>query len=186
MRYDPNLADRLSNFATKAFEGEVFRVTRASADPTAPSLYGGRWARPQNSDPGTAVLYTSLIREGALAEVTSYLADLTPLPKRGVIKVTCLAVTTSKVVRLTSNDLTNLGVDMTRYTLREYSQTQEIGSTLAWLGADALIAPSARWPCDNLMIFTDNHGYNEKLEFVADETAEWRSWAESNGIIKRS
>jgi hypothetical protein len=184
MKYDPNLADRLSGFTTEVFQGEVFRVTRANADPTAPSLYGGRWARPQNSDPGTAVLYTSLIYEGALAEVTSYLADLTPIPKRGIIKVTSLSVTASKVVRLTENDLTSLGVDMTQYSLREYARTQEIGSTLAWLGVDALIAPSARWPCSNLMIYTENHSYSETLEPIAEEAAEWRSWAESNGILK--
>jgi hypothetical protein len=183
MSYDPNLADRLSEFAIQVFDGEAFRVTRANADPTAPSFYGGRWARPQNSDPGTAVLYTSLVREGALAEVTSYLADLTPLPKRSVVKVTRLAVTTSKTLRLVSADLMSLGVDMTRYKERDYHRTQEIGSTLAWLGLDGLIAPSARWPCDNLMIFTDNHSYGEKLEPVAEEMVEWRAWAEENGII---
>jgi hypothetical protein len=136
MSYDPNLADRLSEFAIQVFDGEAFRVTRANADPTAPPFYGGRWARPQNSDPGTAVLYTSLVREGALAEVTSYLADLTPLPKRSVVKVTRLAVTTSKTLRLVNADLMSLGVDMTRYKERDYHRTQEIGSTprMAWSG----------------------------------------------------
>ncbi len=184
MRYDPDLADRLGELATEAFRGDVFRATRASADPVAPSLYGGRWARPQNSDPGTNVLYTSMERDGAMAEVASFLAELTPIPGPRQIKVTRLAVTTSKTLRLVRATLGDLGVDMKRYGERDYARTQEIGSTLAWLGLDGLIAPSARWACENLMIFTDNHKLGEKLEPVSDEQIEWRQWAEKHGIIK--
>ncbi|MFZ5791549.1 MAG: RES family NAD+ phosphorylase [Pseudomonadota bacterium] len=184
MTYDPNLADRLSALATEAFDGEVFRATRENADPTAPSLTGGRWARPQNSDPGTNVLYTSMHRDGAMAEVASFLADQTPIPGPRKIKVTRLAVTTSKTLRLARTDLVALGVDMSRYGERDYARTQEIGSTLAWLGLDGLIAPSARWECDNLMIFTDNHTLGEKLEPINDELIEWRAWAQEHGIIK--
>jgi hypothetical protein len=183
MGYDPDLADRLGALATEAFKGEVFRATRASADPVAPSLYGGRWARPQNGDPGTNVLYTSMERDGAMAEVSSFLADLTPIPGPREIKVTRLAATTSKTLRLVRDDLSSLGVDMSRYGERDYARTQEIGSTLAWLGLDGLIAPSARWACDNLMIFTDNHALGERLEPVSDELVEWRRWAETHGII---
>ncbi len=182
--YDPALANRLSAFATEAFAGEVFRATRTSADPVAPSLYGGRWARPQNSDPGTNVLYTSMEREGAMAEVASFLVDLTPIPGPRELKVTRLAVTTSKTLRLIRTNLSALGIDMDHYGERDYRQTQEIGSTLAWLGLDGLIAPSARWTCENLMIFTDNHALSEKLEVVDDELLEWRQWAQQHGIIK--
>jgi len=184
MTYDPALADRLAAFATEAFSGEVFRATPAGADPTAPSLSGGRWARPQNNDPGTSVLYTSLKRDGALAEVASFLADQRPIPGPRKLKVTRLAVTTAKTLRLVRANLTTLGVDMSRYGERDYPRTQEIGSTLAWLGLDGLIAPSARWNCDNLMIFTDNHALNEKLEAIDHELIEWRAWAQEHGIIK--
>lgn len=62
---DPALLDRLSAFPTEAFDGEVFRITRKSLDPLAPSTAGGRWA----ARGGTAVLYTSLAREGSLSEI---------------------------------------------------------------------------------------------------------------------
>lgn len=184
MNYDPNLADQLGALATEAFVGEVFRATGTSADPTAPSLTGGRWARPQGGGPGTSVLYTSLERDGAMAEVASFLIDQNPIPGPRELKVTRLAVTTSKTLRLARADLGGLGVDMTRYGERDYPRTQEIGSTLAWLGLDGLIAPSARWNCDNLMIFTDNHTLGEKLEPIDHNLIEWRAWAQQHGIIK--
>jgi hypothetical protein len=48
---------------------------------------------------------------------------------------------------------------MARYGERDYALTQSIGAALAFLGLDgliALIAPSARWQCDNLMIYQTN------------------------------
>ena len=72
---------------------------------------------------------------------------------------------------------------MARCGERDYAQTQKIGAALAFLGLDGLIAPSARWSCDNLMIFTDNHALSERLEPIADEEIEWREWAQENGFI---
>jgi hypothetical protein len=183
MDYDPDLADQLALLRTEAFAGDVFRATRPSADPTAPSLSGGRWARPQNDDPGTSVLYTSLNRDGAIAEVVSFLIEQTPMPGRRPLKITRLSVTTSKTLRLAHADLSTLGIDAARYGQRDYARTQEIGGTLAWLGLDGLIAPSARWSCDNLIIFTDNHALSEKLDPTHEELIEWRTWAEDHGII---
>ena len=39
-----------------------------------------------------------------------------------------------------------------------YGRTQEIGDAAAFLGFDGIIAPSARWPCQNLVIFSDSFG----------------------------
>ena len=183
MNYDPDLADRLGALPTETFNGDVFRATRASADPTAPSLNGGRWSRPQNGNPGTNVLYTSMERDGALAELAWFLAEQNPIPRAREVKVSRLAVTTSKTLRLASADFSALGVDIKRYGERDYSRTQEIGATLAWLGLDGMIAPSARWKCDNLMIFTDNHTLGEKLEVIDWELIEWRVWAEKQDIL---
>lgn len=46
-----------------------------------------------------------------------------------------------------------------------------------------LIAPLARWPCDNLMIFGDNHALTERLEPVGTEEVEWRNWALRNNFL---
>jgi RES domain len=183
MIHDQNLVDRLSELATERFEGEVFRATGISIDPVAPSISGGRWAPPPDGDPGIYVLYTSLDREGAIAEMCSFLADLTPIPKPRPIKVTRLAVTTSRTLRLGRADLTALGVDMDRYGERDYSRTQKIGAALAFLGFDGLIAPSARWTCDNLIIFIENHAPTERLEALREEEVDWHAWARNHGML---
>jgi hypothetical protein len=183
MKIDPVLAERLSKFPLSKFDGQVYRATRVSADPTAPSLDGGRWSKPPQGDATASILYTSMQRDGAVAEVASFLTSLTPIPARGKIKVSVLSVTLAKTIRLKRNELEMLGVDLSRYGDRDYGRTQEIGSTLAWLNLDGLIAPSARWNCDNLMIFSDNHGYGERLDVVGVEEVEWRAWAHKQGML---
>ena len=115
--------------------------------------------------------------------MTSYLAELTPVPKARALKVSRLAVSTGRTLRLAKASLVALGVDMAGYGKRDYRRTQNIGTALAFLELDGLIAPSARWPCDNLMIFTDNHKLDEKLEVLAGEEVEWRAWAIANGFL---
>ncbi len=183
MIHDPDLLDRLSAFGSERFEGEVFRATRTNADPVAASISGGRWAPPPDGNTGHSVLYTSLERDGALAEVASFLAQLTPIPGPRPIKVTRLAVATARTIRLVRADLGGLGVDLARFGERDYDRTQKIGAALVFLGFDGLIAPSARWPCDNLMIFGDNHALTEKLEAVDEELVEWRAWAQTHGML---
>ena len=52
--------------------------------------------------------------------------------------------------------LARLGVGFEhRYSDRDYSRTQPIADAAFFLGFDALLAPSARWPCSNLVLFTD-------------------------------
>ena len=183
MIHDQELVDRLSDLRTDRFEGEVFRATRSGANPVAPSISGGRWAPPPEGDPGVYVLYTSLERDGAIAEVASFLTELTPIPSPRPIKVTRLTASTARTMRFAQADLTALGVDLARYGERDYTQTQKIGAALAFLGLDGLIAPSARWSCDNLMIFGDNHALAESLNPISEEKIEWRAWAQDHGMI---
>ena len=183
MFHDLSLLDRLSAFDPERFEGEVFRATRAGADPVAPSISGGRWTPPPDGDVSHFVLYTSLERDGAIAEVVSFLAQLTPIPGPRPMKITRLAVSTARTIRLARVDLGALGVDWARYGERDYERTQKIGACLVFLGFDGLIAPSARWSCDNLMIFGDNHALTETLEAVDEELVEWRQWAQTHRII---
>lgn len=183
MIHDPTLLDRLSTFQSERFEGEVFRATRVNADPVAASISGGRWAPPPDGDAGHSVLYTSLERDGAIAEVVSFLAQLTPIPGARQISVTRLGVSTSQTLRLVRTDLAALGVDLDRYGERDYGRTQEIGAALVFLEFDGLIAPSARWSCDNLMIFGDNYALAETLEPIGSESVEWREWAEAHGFL---
>lgn len=72
---------------------------------------------------------------------------------------------------------------MTQYGERDYSRTQKIGAALAFLGFDGLIAPSARWACDNLTILIENHALTERLEPVGEEQVDWYVWARDHGIL---
>ncbi len=78
MIHDPDLLDRLSTLPTERFAGEVFRATGLSVDPAAPSISGGRWAPPPDADAGIFVLYTSLERDGALADFALFLRSRRP------------------------------------------------------------------------------------------------------------
>ena len=183
MFHDQDLVERLAGLSVERFDGEVFRATRIGADPTRPSISGGRWALPPESEAGARVLYTSFERDGAIAEVASFLAELTPIPGPRPIKITRLHVSTARTIRLARTDLSTLGVDLDRYGERDYALTQKIGAALVFLDIDGLIAASARWSCDNLMIFGANHALSERLESIDEEQIEWRAWAEAHGLI---
>jgi RES domain len=83
----------------------------------------------------------------------------------------------------TRPETVSLGVDIVRYGKRDYGRTQQIGAALAFLEFDGLVAPSARWPCDNLMIFSANHKLTERLDVIDAEEVEWRSWAKENAFL---
>jgi len=74
-------------------------------------------------------------------------------------------VTAKSTLRLVLADLATLGLETGLYPTgdhaamqRVYEQTQRIGDAVAYLGCDGLLAPSARWACENLVLFTENHG----------------------------
>jgi RES domain-containing protein len=181
MIHDPALLERLGAFDAEPFDGEVFRATRISLDPLAVSTSGGRWA-PRGQIP---VLYTSLVREGALAEISYHWSQLTPVPSKPAM-LHRLGVSTERSLRLLRADLEELDVDMTLYASVNYHRTQEIGAAVAFLGCDGLIVPSARWSCDNLVVFGENHSLASRLEVVSSEKVDWRSWAQEAGLSDRA
>lgn len=178
MIHDPALLERLSAFATERFDGEVFRATRQTLDPLAPSTSGGRWV-PRNLAP---VLYTSLRREGALAEITFHWGQLTPRPSKPAV-VHRLGVSTERRLRLIKADLADLDVDMRRFHDVNYHRTQKIGAAVAFLGCDGLMVPSARWACENLVLFTDNHQLSSRLEVLSAARVDWQAWGRDAGLL---
>ena len=85
MIHDPKLIQIIEKLPRRSFDGQVFRATGQNADPTAFSSNGGRWAPPDGAEGGCSILYTSIERNGALAEVASYLSLLTPVPKKPLV-----------------------------------------------------------------------------------------------------
>ena len=180
MLRDPTLLDRLSEFPTETFDGEVYRVTRRSLDPLAASTAGGRWA-PRG---GVAVLYTSLEREGALAEISFHWGQLTPLPSKPAV-LNRLGISTQRTLRLVVTNLEALGVQADEYTTVNHPKTKEIGDAVAFLECDGLLVPSARWNCENLVLFPENHALNlsSRLELLDSEECDWLSWGRQNNLI---
>ena len=68
-----------------------------------------------------------------------------------------LKVSADRTLRLLRGSLEELGVDMERYSGRSYQRMQEIGAAVAFLECDGLLVPCARWDCENLVLFTENH-----------------------------
>ena len=136
MIHDPKLLDLLSAFDPIEFGGEVFRATRKSLDPLAPSTSGGRWA-PKD---GPAVLYMSTERDGALAEITFHLRQFYPLPSK-IAALYRIGLTARRTMRLLRADLVDLGVDWARYGEINYERSQAIGAAVAFLEYDGLLAP---------------------------------------------
>ena len=178
MLHDPVLLEQLSSFKVERFEGQVFRATRRSLDPLAASTSGGRWA-PKGLVP---VLYTSLLREGALAEISFHWSQLTPWPSRPAV-IHRLGVVAERRLRLLRADLEGLDVDMKQYGQVNYHRTQAIGAAVAFLDCDGLIVPSARWNCENLVLFAENHSLNSRLETISSEEVDWQAWAKDAGFI---
>ena len=166
MIHDPELTRKLGEFPLTGFAGRVYRATSIGADPTAASTNGGRWSPTSVEEGGIPILYACFDRQGAIA-----------------IAIHELGVSTSKTINLTRADLTELGVDSKRYDERNYLITQKIGAAINFLEIDGLVAPSARWNCDNLMIFAENHSLNETLETVSSEEIDWQSWAREAGFL---
>lgn len=129
-----------------------------------------------------AVLYTSCQREGALAEIAFHWSQLTPRPTRPVV-VHTLRVVTRRTLRLIRADLAALGVPQSVYESLNPPRTQAIGAAAQFLGCDGLIAPSARWLCDNLVLFPEQMDASASVDLIRSETVDWAAWATDNGMF---
>ena len=148
---DLELLDAIDKLARTVFEGQVWRVVRASRDVLQASAVGARW------DPGSFdVLYTSLDRDGALEEVYFHLSRQPVFPSIP-FQLHKIRVTARKVLSLEDTQLLQqLGVDVKNYANMDYSRTQAIADVAFFLGFDGLIVPSARSQYKNLILFADH------------------------------
>jgi len=84
---------------------------------------------------------------------------------------------------MTREDLNKAGVDADNYRKPNFFKTQEIGDAAWFLGYDGLIVPSARWDCENLVIFMDKVSSPEAaISVISSEEVDWIQWARDNGI----
>jgi RES domain-containing protein len=175
--HDAELLQRLESMPTVEFSGTVFRATLQGHEALMPSQRGGRWAPPGQ----ISALYTSLARDGAIAEVAYHWSQQTPLPRKAVMDLHEIEVSTRKSLRLIEVDLPALGVVQGSYRATNYPVTQAIGAAVEFLECDGLLVPSARWDCENLVLFINNHDLLEQtLEVRNSAVVDWQDWLKHN------
>ncbi|MEX2124524.1 MAG: RES family NAD+ phosphorylase [Woeseia sp.] len=170
---DPDLLSAIDAIPGRAFSGSVRRVTWASRDPLAANHGGGRWS----PDGRFEVLYTSLEADGALAEVYYHLSRA-PVMSSSHMRLNQLNATLKNVLALTTEQLRELGVDDPLASRIDSHQGRAVGEAAFMLDFQGLIVPSARWDCNNLVLFTDRIELNKDIHLQHQAEINWPAWRE--------
>jgi RES domain-containing protein len=149
---------------------------RNGRDPLEGNASGGRW------DPTLFdVLYASLDPDGGVAEVHFHLSRQPVFPSNIRYGLHRIIVRTGKTLRLSDLDaMIPLGVDPARYRELLDGPTRAIGDAAYFLGFDSIIAPNARWSCNNLILFTDQIAPAD-LEVIESSEVNWTQWRKKTG-----
>lgn len=176
---DLELLDLIDAHEGVAFEGDVWRIVRQERDVLQGYPAGARW------DPGTFdVLYASLAREGALAEIHFHLSRQPVFPSKLRSMLHRLRVRTQRTLKIANLEaLEGLGVSSATYKTLSYERCQEIGDAAQFLGFDGILAPSARWPCQNLVLFVDRLEPDE-LQLMESEPVDWQAWRNAQRKVR--
>ena len=169
-RHDRALLDAL-DVPGVPFSGTVWRIARTGRDPLKGSTLSGRWSgRGEFS-----VLYTSCEKNGGLAEI-GFRLSLEPLwPSRVEHSIHELRAECSKVLDLSEmSTLSRLGVNTDKYQSFDYSVTSTISAAACFLEFDAVLVPSARYPCKNLVIYNERPNSIDVLSSTRVNWTEWR------------
>ena len=171
--HDRAILDALEAIEPQPFSGEAWRITRRGREPTRGSSAHGRWSPNGEFE----VLYTSLQRDGALAEIGHRLS-LEPIwPSRIQHDIHRIQIRTERTLQIADLEaLQALGVDTSKYGSFEYTSTQEITAAAYFLGFDSLLVPSARAPCQNLVVFVERVTATGHVEVLETSAVDWAAW----------
>ncbi len=170
--HDVDLLDALAELPETAFDGTLWRVVHGGRSPLDGSKGAGRWNVRESE-----VLYCALERDGALSEIHFHIArQQSVFPSRLRSTVHRLRAGFGKVLDLSDMGLLQrLGVDPARYREIVYVDTQRIGEAVGFLGFEAMRAPNARHPSDNLVIFPANCDL-DAIEPIEADDIDWAEW----------
>jgi hypothetical protein len=172
--HDRAILDALENFDPEDLDKTVWRVTRAGRDPLRGAVANGRW----NAIGELETLYTSIEREGAMAEV-GFRLSLEPVwPSKIDYQLHKLAIRAERALRFDNlEQLAKLGVDVLRFESFDYGVTQAIAAAAHFLQFDAMVVPSARFPTANVVLFLDRV---QPPELSQSEIVDWSQWRAAN------
>ena len=156
---DSALLDALARLARAPFAGTVWRAAREGHHPADGWRAGGRW-----DDRTFDALYTSLNRDGAIAERRFHLFRGQPIPpSKGRHELFELRASLAAVIvfpdrkALQAIGMNAAGYGRASYAGRqgEYPRSQEVAEACYFLGADGILAPNARHASQNLIVFCE-------------------------------
>jgi RES domain-containing protein len=175
-RHDDRLLDALAEFDPEPFSGTMWRVVRAGRPPLDGSRGSGRW-----NPASLSVLYGAQEADGAMAEMHFHLSrGQSVFPSRMRHLLFELRIrTTGSLVLANMDTLARLGVVPARYGEILYDRTQEIADAAFFIGYDGIIAPSARWACQNIILFLDRIALDD-IEEVGSSPIDWNTWRARN------
>jgi RES domain-containing protein len=173
---DDRLLDLIGEIEGQPLDRTMWRVVRTGRDALDGSRGSGRWNTSEMS-----VLYGAAEKDGAIAEINFHLSrGQSVFPSRMRHDVFELTVHARQTLVLEDMEqLKRLGVDDSRYRDLLYTRTQEIAAAAAFLGFDGLVVPSARWNCQNVILFLDVINL-EEIQTVSVEPIDWRVWRQTN------
>ncbi len=172
---NPELLSAVDALNGQAFNGDIWRVTWAGRNPLTGNVSGGRWS----PDGHFEVLYTSLNADGALAEVYYHLSRA-PVMSSSHMRLNRLRISLDSVLVLNAVQLKSLGVDDPLASRVDYERTQAVGESVYMMDYQGLIVPSARWECNNLVLFIDRIDLNEHIELLGKSDVNWPAWREKS------
>lgn len=175
---DDRLLDLVGAIPGQAFAGPMWRVVREGRDVLDGSRGAGRWNTADMS-----VLYGAAEADGAIAEIHFHLnRGQSVFPSRMRHQLFELAVSAGQMLVLADlAALVRLGVDDKRYRDLLYDRTQDIGAAAAFLGFHGLIVPSARWDCQNIILFLDAIDL-DATRVVTSQPVDWQAWRKAHNV----
>jgi RES domain-containing protein len=170
--HDRAVLDALEDAEAVSLDINAWRITRQERDPLKGSAVDGRWSPGSNIE----VLYTSLERDGALAEI-GFRLSLEPVwPSRLAHEIHEIALQTTNTLRFADTTaLAPFGVDVDRYRSFDYKACQALAAAAHFLEFDGLLVPSARHASHNLVIFLDRAA-SASLRCRSSDPVDWAAW----------
>lgn len=167
---DFELLDAIDKFERFSFEGNVWRVVREKRDVLQASRIGARW------DPALFdVLYTSLDRNGAMAEIHFHLSRQ-PIFPNIPFQIHRIRIRVNGLLNIADIEvLKRLGVNVSAFGSFDYTRTQAIGDAAFFLGFKGMLVPSARSSAQNLVIFWDRVDPGD-MDVEHSELIDWKAW----------